>query len=378
MRTLVVSHDIMDAASTKLRGLLRTLVDSQGPTAVAFANADQVLPQVQAELVVVVVTPEPERGLEIVRQLRRGPATFIVAVGQVADPKLILRALQQGADHFVDQTDLEMGLEAILSRLRIKQEGAQPSGRLVCVLATSGGSGASTLAVNLAAVLAKEHQKCALLDLNAGRGDQAALLDLKPAFNLADLCLNLGRLDRAMFDKMLIRHASGVHLLAAPQTFSDTRVVTPAGVNQALNLARTHFPFVVVDVEDCFHEEQITSLRQASTILLVSRLDFTSLRNARRILGHFGDLDISRTRVRVVINRYGQPNELPVAEAEDALGEKLAHFIPEDPKTINGANNAGIPAVLKAPQAKVSQSFTQLAKLALERRRAEAGQLAAS
>ena len=79
-----------------------------------------------------------------------------------------------------------------------------------------------------------------------------------------------------------------------------------------------------------------------------------------------------RHQVRFVINRRGQANELPVAEAEQALGEKLAHFIPDDPKTINGANNAGIPAVMKAPSAKVSQSLIQLAKVALERRRGEA------
>jgi pilus assembly protein CpaE len=372
MRTLVVSHDVMDPESSQLRGLLRTLVDNQGPAAATFANAAEVLSQVQAELVVVSLGPDPERGLETMRQLRRTAGCFIVMVGPVTDPKLILRALHHGADHFVDQADLETEIEAALSRLKIKQQTAAPAGRLVAVLASSGGSGASTVAVNVATILARENQKCALLDLKTGRGDQAALLDLKPAFNLADLSLNVGRLDRAMFEKMLVPHSSGVHLLAAPRTFGEIRVVTTQGVGQALTMARTYFPYAVVDLEDCFHEEQILALRQAFVILLVSRLDFTSLRNARRILEHLGELDVPRTRVRLVINRYGQPNELPVAEAEEALGEKLAHFIPDDPKTINRANNAGIPAVIKAPSAKVSQSFFQLAKAVLERRRSEA------
>jgi pilus assembly protein CpaE len=370
MRTLMVSPDLPDPQCDKLRGLLRELVDSEGPAVANFAEAEQSEPQ--AELVVVMLWPEPERGLETLRHLRRAAPCFILAVGPITDPKLILRALQHGADHFVDQAELETELEAGLSRLKIKQEAAQPSGRLLAVLASSGGSGTSTVAVNLATVLAREHKTCALLDLNPGRGDLAALLDVKPPFNLADLCLNLARLDRAMFDKMLVRHASGVHLLGAPQTFGDTRVVTPQGVGQALKLARTFFPHVVVDLEDCFHEEQTVALRQATSILLVLRLDFTSLRNARRILGHFGDLDIPRDRVRLVINRYGQPNELQVADAEEALGEKPVHFIPDDPKTINGANNAGIPAVIKAPSAKVSQSFVQLARAAAERRRGEA------
>src|SRR5439155_23345564 len=196
------------------------------------------------ELVVVGLWPEPDQGLEAIRQLRRAVSCQIVAVGEVSDPKLILRALQHGADHYVDSGELETEIEAALARLKLKQEGAAPAGRILAVLASSGGSGASTLAVNLATLLAKEHQKCALLDLNPGRGDLAALLDVKPQFNLADLCLNVGRLDRAMFEKMLVAHASGVHLLGAPQMFGDTRVVTAQGVTQALAMARKVFPIV--------------------------------------------------------------------------------------------------------------------------------------
>lgn len=72
--------------------------------------------------------------------------------------------------------------------------------------------------------------------------------------------------------------------------------------------------------------------------------------------------------MKLAINRYGQPNELPAAEAEEALGGKLAYYIPDDPKTVNGANNTGIPAVLKAPTAKVTQAIVQMARDVLERR----------
>jgi pilus assembly protein CpaE len=167
-----------------------------------------------------------------------------------------------------------------------------------------------------------------------------------------------------MFEKMLARHASGVHLLAAPQVFGNVRLVTPQGVHQAVTMARKLFPYVLVDLEDCFHEEQIVTLRQATCILLVFRLDFTSLRNTRRILEHLRDLDIPRNRVRLVINRHGIPYELPLAEAETALGEKLVRFIPDDPKTLNRSNNAGIPVVLNNPTAKVSRSIMELARMA--------------
>jgi pilus assembly protein CpaE len=237
-------------------------------------------------------------------------------------------------------------------------------------LSASGGTGASTLAANIATVIAKDEHKCVLIDLKPGRGDLASLLDLKPQFTLADLCQNTSRLDRTMFEKMLVRHPSGVALLGSPQKFSDIRRVTPTGISQGLRLARTFFPCTVVDAEDCFHEEQLVALREANGILLTTRLDFTSLRNAKRILEHLQDVGIPAERMRIVVSRYGQSNELPADEAEGALGRKLAHFIPEDPKTVNGANNAGVPVVLRAPNSKVSQAMTEVARTFADRRKA--------
>ena len=60
-----------------------------------------------------------------------------------------------------------------------------------------------------------------------------------------------------------------------------------------------------------------------------------------------------------MVNRYGQPKEVPAAKAEEALGVKIAHYVPEDPKTVNRANNNGVPVVLESPSAKVSRSLTQ-------------------
>jgi pilus assembly protein CpaE len=371
MRSLVVSAHAIDPVATRLRELLQEMSDGPGPSAGVYDDLERRLPLLEAELLAVVLCGDVVRSLAALRVARRlAPTACVLAVGQASEPKLILRSLHEGADHYLDQADLEAGLEAALSRLQSREEA--PAGRLLGILGASGGSGASTVAVNVATVLAREHGRCALLDLKPGRGDLAALLDLKPAFNLADICLNVSRLDRAMFEKVLAPHPSGVHLLAAPQVFGSTRLVTTQGICQALTLARRLFSYAVVDLEDCFHEEQVMALRQASAVLLVTRLDFTSLRNVRRVLDHLADVDVPGTRVRLVANRHGQPNELPVPEAEAALGGKLSYFIPEDARTVNGANNTGIPAVLKSPSAKVSLALAQLARGALDRRRAAA------
>jgi pilus assembly protein CpaE len=191
-------------------------------------------------------------------------------------------------------------------------------------------------------------------------GDLAALLDLKPTHTLAELCLNAARLDRVMFERSLARHASGVHLLAPPRAFADMAYVTPEGVGQALSMARSLFPYVVVDLDHSFREEQLQVLRQADIVLLVLRLDFTSLCNGRRTLDYLEHLGVPRERVRLVVNRYGQPKEIPASKAEEALGCKIFHYVPDDPRTVNRANNNGVPAVLDSPRAAVSKSVTRL------------------
>jgi pilus assembly protein CpaE len=272
-----------------------------------------------------------------------------------------LRAQRGGADDYVDEQELEPELGTVVARLMMSSGTPQHQGRLIALLAPSGGSGSSTLAVNIATVLAKEHKDVALVDLKFHSGDLAALLDLKPSFTMADLCENLDRLDQVMLERSLVKHESGVHLLAPPRVMADVSHVTVEGVRRSLTLARSMFPYVVVDIDHTFHVEQLEALRSADIVLLVIRLDFASLRNARRTLEHLEYMGVDRERVRLVVNRFGQPKEVPAMKAEEALGVKIAHFVPDDPKSINRANNNGIPVVLESPWARVSKSVTKLA-----------------
>jgi pilus assembly protein CpaE len=362
MQVAVLIHNTSHHLGARLRAILQDRLNCLPPRLLSFDEAEEALARSRVSMLVVVLSPFADRALQLLRKLRARVAGPVLAVGLASDSKLILRALHEGADHYLDESDLETQLDAVLLRLQIKDDATrQPTGQVIAVLGASGGCGTSTLSVNLAGVLAREVGRCALIDLKPGVGDLAALLDVKPTHNLADLCLNAARMDRAMFESALVLHASGVHLLAPPQMYEDIRLVTAAGVNKTLTLARDGYRFTVVDLEDCYHEEQAAVLRQADFILLVLRLDFTSLRSAKRILEYLQQAGISGERVRLVINRFGQAKELPLSQAEEALDRKIAHIVPDDAKTINAANNAGEPAVFRAANTKVAQSIVQLA-----------------
>lgn len=363
MRAFIVSDHAPTLAA------VRDLVLQQGfecapGQAVPVARADEVAGAGQDDLIVIVLAPDPPRGLTALVNLHAQTSARILVVGPATDTRVVLYALRNGAQDYVDETELKAELHAALLRLRSEANntsGQTEQGRLIAVLSPTGGSGATTLAANVATVLAREHKSSVLLDLKQATGNLADLFDLRPSHTLADLCQSTGHVDRAMFERCLVKHASGVSVLAPARGYMDVPLVTPEGVRQAVSLARGQFPYVVADLDYNFSDVEAQVLRLADPILMVFRLDFSSLRNTQRALDYLKHLGIERERVRLVVNRYGQPKEVPAKKAEEALGIKIFHYVPDDPKTVNRANNNGVPLVLESPWSRVSRSVSALA-----------------
>lgn len=314
----------------------------------------------ESDLVFVILPPVIDRSLEVVGDIRRRvQPQHLFVVGPTTESKLVLRAMREGAHEFLDQSDLAQELSAALERLKVSESGRH-SAKTIALLSPSGGTGCSTLAVNLATVLAQQGG-CVLLDLETKFGDLASFLDLKPVFTSADLCRNVTRIEQSLLERALVRHSSQLSLLAAPTLIGDAGHVTWEGIRQVLALASNMARYIVVDLSHSFLETMAPMLTQVDQIVLVLRLDFTSLRNTRRVLEHLEQNGIPRDRILVVANHYKRPGELSASEAQTALGFQIAHFVLDDPKNVNRANNQGIPVVEYAPSAKVSRQLTELA-----------------
>ena len=360
---LVCEDELLGRAIQQV--LLRERVECPISSLITFAQAAQRLAGGPSDLIIAVLPEDPLRSveaLELLTDVPRGERTVVIAIGPAADAKLVIRALRGVVDDYVDVKEMEPELVASLAGWRRKWAMDRPEGRLVAVLAPSGGAGSSTIATSLAVLTAKTLGTVALVDMKLETGDLAALLDLKSTYSLADLSKNLDRLDEVLLRRTLVEHPSGVHLLGSPRALADVDVVTPEGVRRAIGLARSTFPAVMVDLDHRFGQEQMEVLRQADEILVVLRLDFTSLKNTTRFLDHLDGLGIPMDRVKVVVNQAGRPKEVPLAKAEEALKRKIFLAIPDDPKVVNRANNNGVPVVLDAPSSKASKALAKLAQ----------------
>jgi pilus assembly protein CpaE len=374
MRTLIISPTMQHAPAVRLRDFMQSSPGCYNVSVISYTDAEDV--SNAFDLYVVCLAHDSAESNDLIRRLREKTEARIVTVGPITNSKFILRILQLGADLFLDQNDPELELVGALNRLFPKLSGALPTGRIIAFMSASGGCGASTLAVNYAAVVARNHGKCGLLDLHPGRGDLHSLLDLKLQFNLGDACQNESRFDRAMLEKMLVRHECGIHLLASSTGIDEIRALTPTGVGQVVSQLHALFANTVIDLEDCVHTEQIEALKQTGLLFLVCCLDFTSMRRTRHIIDHLKDKRLFQGVVKVVANKQGQPGELSLREAMDALGTEISAVVPYDPESINAANNTGVPVVLKSPEAIVAQAIKLLVRPVEKKRLDQSGFLA--
>ncbi len=364
MNALLATDD--EALGAEVRKvLLREGLDCPASNVVRLDLAPEHLARSPADLFVVVLPADPEGALRrssCWSGCRGKTSTRVLAVGPAADPKLVLRALRGAVDDYLDQNDLEAELEAALARWRTLQPSREEAGRVIAVLAPSGGSGSSTLAVNLATVLAKEHKSALLLDLKLETGDLAALLDLKPTHSLADLCLNVSRMDRVLFERSLARHASGVHLLAPPAHLTRRRARHARGDPQGPQPGPHHLS------RTCWSTSITTSIPSRSTCCARPTSScWSSGSTSPRCGTPGGPWNTSSAWVSTATAcgwwsiATASPRKCPIAKAEEALGLKIFHYVPDDPKSVNRANNNGVPVVTESPSTRVAKSVTKLA-----------------
>ena len=199
--------------------------------------------------------------------------------------------------------------------------------------------------------------QCALIDLNLSTGDLSALLDVKPKHSIADLARNISGIDEMVFTQTLTLAENSVALLSAPLRFEEMSTVTVKTVTAAVSMARTVYPYVVIDIQPSLHSEQIAALELANVILIVFELDFCSLRNVSRVLEYFWTHGVQKSAVRLIANRAGQPEQLSQRQVESALNLPIDLVLPEDRKVVIRSANTGIPFMTGFPRSPIAQEI---------------------
>ena len=335
-------------------GLIRTV----GQSVAAEARQGTAAGPESQTTILLVMPDDAERGLEAVGLIHAALPCRLLLVGGIADSRLVLRAMRQGATEYLDQSDLASELNHALDRIDQRKTRAWNVG----VWSASGGAGSSVVAANLACELAKKPGSCGLADLKVEGGDLATLLNLKVTHTLADASRNVDGLDMTVLRTCLVSHGSGVQLLSASAEYPSFDPVDTRGVQRALSLLGRQADYLVLDLDRCLSHVAFNVAQSADVLLCVMRPDFVSLRRTKLMLDWLGESGLDRSRVRLVVNRTGTSGELSVAQAAEALEMKSAVDLPDETKAMLRAVNSGEPLQLTAPSAKFSRRIAELAK----------------
>jgi len=247
-------------------------------------------------------------------------------------------------------------------------------GHVTVLFSGKGGAGKTTIATNLAVVIAQQGKKrVALVDFDLQFGDIAVMLNLTEGKSIGDLAQEEGLLTPMRMDCYLIRHFSGVDILPAPLFPQDAEYVKPNHAEQILRLLKESYDYIIVDTAATFDEITLLALDMADLIHLVVTRDITTIKNAKTSLKIMESLNY-RDKIRVVLNRSDQDLGVEIADLEKGLEITVAHQITSDEKTATSAINKGVPLVLSHPAAEISRSFRRLGERIISGRRVLIGE----
>jgi pilus assembly protein CpaE len=337
-----------------------------------------VIRQSHPDAVVVSLDSDHAKALQLIAQLTAEfPRLPILAVSGKADGQHILQALRSGAKEFLTQPVVLEELLTALQRLRRSRSvydchgntnaDGNGSGKteslVVAILGSHGGVGCTSLAVNLGATIAQDHrQAVALIDLDLALGDADVILDLMPDYTLADVALNVDRLDMQFLRRSLSKHATGLSLLPHPVQMEDVGLIREEHLQRVIGLLKASYQYLILDLSKSFTPTDLTALRMADVILLVAQLELSSLRNVVRMTLTLGNDAALADKVRLVLNRVGSDCQISLKKAEETIGKSVYWQVPNDTRAMAEARGAGVPLVQHAPRSKAQQSIAALAQ----------------
>jgi pilus assembly protein CpaE len=326
------------------------------------------------DAVVIALDSDHSKALQLIQQLTMEfPHMPILAVSARGDGQSILQALRAGAKEFLTAPVVLEELLLALQRLRANRPAGDTSNTIngmtrteslvVAVVGSKGGVGCTSLAVNLACNMAQDTKyNVALVDLDLALGDADVALDLIPDYTLADVAVNVDRLDMQFLRRSLCKHESGLSLLPHPVQMEDISLIHDEHLGRVIGLLRASYSHLVFDLSKRFTPTDLTAMRMSDVVLLVAQLELTSLRNVVRMLHTMDKEEGLGEKVKVVMNRVGgDDGDITLDKAQETIGKQIYWQVPNDFKAMLGARNAGVPLLSYAPKSKVQQSLIGLA-----------------
>ena len=228
------------------------------------------------------------------------------------------------------------------------------NGKTISVFGTKGGTGKSTVSVNLATALQEKGKDVVLIDLDLQFGDVGIFMNVPRFETISDL-VKEGSFSRSSIKRYLYKHNTGVSILCAPASPELAEIVKPEHISMIADVLKKEFDYIIFDMSPTIDEFVLHALDISDSIYFVTNPEISTLKNTKvcldvlKTLGHFD-------KVKMVLNKDGE-SYIKRKDMESTLNKDMDLVIPRDSKSAISAINRGIPLVDVAPRSKASKAI---------------------
>ena len=236
-------------------------------------------------------------------------------------------------------------------------------GKIVTIYSAKGGTGCTTIAVNLAIALHNEDTRVVLVDGNLQFGDVAIFVNEQGKNTILDIAPRVDELDPDIVQSIMIKHEpSGIHILAAPQRPELAEKVSAGQFSKVLEYLKQLYAYVVVDTVPVLTDITLAAIDASDSIVLISTQDIPAIKNTRLFLDLSETLGVPRERIIFVMNRFDKRIAITPERIGENLKQEVKVVIPLDERVVIPAVNRGIPFMLDNRSQPVARGIFALAE----------------
>jgi len=237
---------------------------------------------------------------------------------------------------------------------------SRPEGKVLSVYSAKGGVGCTTIATNLALGLNSDETPVVLVDASLQFGDVSAFLNLQVKNSLADLASRVNELDEEIVQEVLMKHETGLSVLAAPARPEMADEVQADQVRRILQYLKRHFAYVVVDTSSTMDDITLAVLDVTDVLLAVATPEIPAIKDARLLFDLLTALDFPTSRLMFVLNRTDKRIGITAKMVSENLKHPVHGDIPIDERAMLLSVNKGIPLLLTDKTSPIAKAMLDL------------------
>jgi len=291
--------------------------------------------------------------------------TRVLVIGHHNDVLLYRELLRRGiSDYLISPVGVLDVVRSVCGLFSAPD--AKPVGRVIAVIGSKGGVGASTVAHNVSFSIARDLELDTVVgDLDLGFGTAGLDFNQDPPQGIADAVFSPDRIDTAFIDRLLSKCTDQLSLLAAPATLDRVYDFASEAFDSIYDSLRASVPCTVLDVPHQWAGWTKHTLIAADDVLVIAAPDLANLRNTKNLLDLLRAARPNDRRPCYCLNQVGIPKrpEISPADFAKAIESEPVAVIPFDPQTFGTAANNGQMIAELSSSHRAADSFRQLAQL---------------